>query len=156
MINTDRIDAILNEFLEPFELTVFAGTDFAYYHSSSTIEYAFVVSERMDNLFMKNAKRLGLKHNVDTFLLSLLHEVGHNETIDDLDDAIYNYCLDIKEMLDADCDEDVYTYLNLFDEKEATLWAIDYINNHTEEIEELWNKLQPAILEFYIKNGVEF
>lgn len=153
MLDTREIDNILNEFLEPFDATAFAGTDFSYYYASSRIEYAFVTSERMDKLFMANAITLGLEVEVDTFLLAFMHELGHHETLDNIDDADYNYSADIKETLGT-TDEDCLTYYNLPDELAATRWAINYINNHREEIAELWNRLKVAIANFYATNNI--
>lgn len=150
----EKINHILNDFLEPFECEVEVGPDFAYYYGSSTIMYSFVVSERMDRLFMGFAKSIGLKADIDIFLLSFMHEWGHHMTLEDLSDGEYKYSQDIKETLsssDADCD----IYFNLPDELAATTYAIDYINSHEKELKLWWEtKLQPAIIEFYKLNEV--
>lgn len=152
-MNTREIDNILNQYLSKFEVSVKAGTDFAYWYAEDVIEYAFVVSERMNNLFLNFAKSQGLRYNVDIFLLSLYHELGHHLSYEDLDDVDVNYSLDVKASLtdsDADCD----IYFNLPDEIAATNWAIDYINENPEEIAGLWNQLQPAIARFYKQNNI--
>lgn len=153
-MRADNITKVINKFLEPFELKSAAGTDFAYYYTDNIVEYTLVVSARMDRMFREFAETLGLIHKVDVFLLSLLHEVGHHETYDELDDADITYSADIKATLTTnDCD--VETYFNLPDEYAATEWAVNYINTHTAEVASLWQELQPAILQFYIDNNIE-
>jgi len=155
-MDTTRIDDLLNRFLadNDFECTVFADTDFAYYYASSRISYSFVVSERMDRLFLDFAKRKGLTVDCGIFLLSFFHELGHNETIDDLEDDEMDYCTDVKETL-TDSDADAETYFNLIDETLATEWAIDYINNNIEIVEKLAMDLQKEFDIFYKKYQIK-
>lgn len=152
-LNTSAIDDILNKFLEPFEATAFAGYDFAYFYKKSEIMYSFVTDARMDKLFMLNAKNLGLKCKIDTFLLAFLHELGHHETLDQIEDQEADYSRDVKKTLTS-TDEDCIIYFNLPDERAATEWAINYIHNHAEELARLWQDLQPAILNFYQINNI--
>lgn len=151
---TDEITNILNKFLEPFEATAFAGTDFSYFYIDSSIEYTFVISERMDRLFMEYAKSIGLKTKIDIFLLSFLHELGHHETLDEIDDDDEEYSRLIKENLNSDNDDNCKIYFALPDEKMATEWAINYINNNMDAIKNLWDQLQPAIMKFYAVNNI--
>lgn len=154
MLDTSAIDNILNEFLEPFEATASISTDFEYLYAESHIHYALVISERMDQLFVANAMTLGLDQVCDSFILSFLHELGHHETLDEIEDADAAYSRNIKEHLTSS-DEDCLIYFNLPDELAATQWAVDYINEHQEEVAALWNKLQPAILSFYDKYNIK-
>ena len=41
------------------------------------------------------------------------------------------------------------------DEYEATMWAIAYIRDNIEKVREFWSKVQDAVMEFYVLNGVE-
>lgn len=156
MLNSSKIDFVLNNWLAQnnFECTAELGTDFAYWYDKSVITYALVVSERMDRLFLDFAKRQGLKVDCGIFLLSFFHELGHNETMDLIDDDDYKEAQTIKGTLD-DTDEDCETYFNLADEYVATMWAIDYINKHETEIELLANHLMTEINNFYQENEIE-
>ena len=129
-------------------------TDFSYFYIDSSIEYTFVVSERMNRLFMEYAKSIGLKTKIDIFLLSFLHELGHHETLDEIDDDDEEYSRLIKENLNSDNDDNCKIYFALPNEKMATEWAINYINNNTDAIKNLWDQLQPAIMKFYAVNNI--
>lgn len=154
MLNTEKLDNVINDFVSQFGLSAEIGTDFAYYYNEDKITYALVVSDRMGKMFKEFAFSIGLKYNVDVFLLSLLHEVAHHTTIKDLDDVEYGKGLHLKETL-TDSDEDVLKYFQIYDEIEATNWAIDYINNNAETLSVWWNEtLRPAIMEFYMENNI--
>lgn len=142
-----EITNILDNYLEEneFECSTEIGLDFAYYYAESKIVYSLVTTEKTDRLFMEFAKANGLKVDCGIFLFSFFHELGHNETIDFLDDKVEKKCRKIKETLREDNEEDCKKYFSLADEKEATMWAVDYINNNIEKIEKLAKNLQKAI-----------
>ena len=149
MLDTSAMDRVLNNWLADngFECEVKCDTDFAYYYADSLITYALVVSERMDNLFLDFANRHGLKVDCGIFLLSFFHELGHNETMDELeDDEFYN---GDKNKLEPE------EYFNLTEEIVATEWAIDYINNHADEVERLAKDFQEEMKKFLEKNEIE-
>ena len=105
-LNTKSIDNILNKFLKSYGLTVFAGTDWAYYYTSDKIEYAFVSMSVMDNYYQRFIKSLGFEGNADLFIISLLHELGHHMTLDDLTDDE----LVLSEMMKENCGSDTYEH----------------------------------------------
>ena len=153
MTGLDNVTTILNEYLEKFDLKTEPDTDFAYYYADNLITYAFVISERMDEMFWRAAHTIDPELKVDTFLLSLFHEIGHNETIDGLTDE-ENYISDtMKKEINSE-NETAETYFYAPDEYAATAWAVNYINDNKEEVMELWKKLQPAILNFYASNDI--
>lgn len=143
----EEITKVLDNYLEEndFEVTTEIGLDFAYYYADSKIVYSLVTTEKTDRLFMNFAKENGLKTDCGIFLLSFFHELGHNETIDYIDTKTEKACAKIKKSLRANNEEDCKKYFNVEDEKIATMWAIDYINNNTEKIEKLAKNLQKAI-----------
>lgn len=154
-----EINNIINEFLEPFELTAELGTDFAYSFLEDKINYALVIGDTSSKLFMENAEARFPDVYADVFLWSLLHEVGHSETFDDLDDGVEELCMEIKrelnEHLDWSNEHRHMIYFNCPDEKAATDWAGEYMMSHKDEITTFWNKLQPAIKKFYELNEVK-
>ena len=94
--------------------------------------------------------------NVDIFMLSVLHEVGHSQTLEDIiDDDLYEQEQRVKETLDGSKKVDNYIYFSLPSEMAATLWAIDFIIENSEELSVLWTELQNHIMQFYKDNGVE-
>ena len=164
----DKVEKVLNNFLQKeFELSIVLGSEFAYNTCTHEIMYTLFGDENSNNLFMKNFNRLAPDIDCDVFLASLMHEVGHHHTIFLLEDDEEDYCNDCKhrievesEHLNADSDaerlEELHMeYFNLPDEYEATMWAIAYIRDNIEKIREFWSKVQDAIMEFYVLNGVE-
>ena len=154
-----EINNIINEFLKPFELIAELGTDFDYCFLEDKIHYTFVVGDTSSKLFIKNAEKRFPNVYADVFLWSLLHEVGHSETLDDLDDGVEELCMEIKKGLNEHTDWSVehrhMVYFNCPDEVAATDWAGEYMMNHKDEITIFWNKLQPVIKKFYELNEVK-
>ena len=125
-----KLDDLLYESFQYFELDFAEGKEFVYDYPTSTVYYTFNTS-KVDKWFMDFAKANGLKVKCSCFILSLLHEIGHNETIDMTDDEID------KSEYDVNSKDDVFEYFMLEDELEATLWAIDFINDNKEFIKNL-------------------
>ena len=151
----ERINKILNKYLEKFDLTAMLDTEFAYYYSKNIVTYSFFVLEKYDTMFKKVCDKIAKNNmNADIFLLSLFHEIGHAETIEDLsDEEIYSSTVVKEKVSEGAIDEKEYFYAP--DEYIATQWGIKYIQEHDKEITELWTELQPAILQFYIDNDIE-
>lgn len=106
----------LNKIANEYECEVIEGNEFAYYYEESIIVVDF---NDKDETFRDFARTLGLDKSVSALTISFLHELGHNETID----FVEEYEGD-KDKLSLD------DYFNLEEEIEATQWAIDYCNEH--------------------------
>lgn len=159
-MDTTEIDNILKQWLNKngfSQYVVESGIDFEFFYLSNTIVYCFVVPTVGDKIFSNYFKELGLKYDADIFLLSFFHELGHGETINDIPDEEYYYSLRVKEYISTIESQPILyeIYQHLPDERAATRWAVEYINNHFKEVNDLWKKLQPAIIEFYKKNNIE-
>ena len=146
----DTITAILNEYLEKFDLTATLDTDFGYYRYDDLITYTVVVTERFDRLFQNFVETNFPLVNAPIFLWSLFHEIGHAETDDDLDDDLYDFCENAKIGINPDNDEEVMAYFSLPDEYTATEWAYYYFLNHKEEVSELWDRIRPEIEKLHL------
>ncbi len=155
----NEINVLINKFLEPFDLTAELGTDFDYCFLENKIHYALVVGDISSKLFIENAEARFPEAHADIFLWSLLHEIGHSETLDDLEDGVEKLCMEIKRGLNEHTGwsiEHRHTiYFNCPDEYAATDWAGEYIITHNNELTIFWNKLQKAINNFYKLNGVK-
>ena len=151
----ERINKILNKYLEKFDLTATLDTEFAYYYSKNIVTYSFFVLEKYDTMFKKVCDKIAKSNmNADIFLLSLFHEIGHAETIEDLsDEEIYSSTVVKEKVSEGAIDEKEYFYAP--DEYIATQWGVKYIQEHDKEIADLWAELQPAILQFYEDNDIE-
>lgn len=172
----DMLSNILNEFLAAggWEVTVEAGTDFSYWHTSSTIEYALCVTDWAGERFLNYVHHLAPDIKCDIFLISFLHELGHHETYEDLSEDDIKFSTKTKETINQllthndaaealgltpkkdEIKEAAYDlYFALPDECAATTWAIDYIRNNAKQVAELWERVQAAIMLIYEINEVE-
>ena len=140
----DKITNILNNFLKQFDCTAKPGTDFACYTDSNTITYALVIADKYEKTFMDFTKRLFPNIRADPFLWSTMHEIGHIETENDFDEE--DEIAYINAIKTVTTDEEYY---NIPQEYAATDWAGTFMETHEEEIKVFWNKLAPAIQNFY-------
>ena len=152
----EYLEQVVQNFLdsEGLEYTAILGPDFEYEFVTDNVYFAVLVPSEMDKWFMEFAKENGLEYDCGSFLLSLLHEVGHGETYDLLTDAEEKKCRKIKSKL-TDSKEDSFTYFALPDEYEATMWAIEYVNEHKDKLEKFVKKFQKVFKEFLKENEVD-
>ena len=144
-----KLNECIQRFVGEWYLDSQIDTDFAYDPVSDTVFWTLVVSEQNDKDFHDFFYSLGCKVEADVFILSILHEIGHSQTLRYLSDEEYNYSQDRKaEKLSN------YEYFNLPDEIEATKWAVNYLNENADKVEAFWNELQPLIMEFYKRNHI--
>jgi hypothetical protein len=168
LIGIDRINKILTDFLQECgydDIRVKEDTDFCYYPVTQVIGYSFLCPQRDNDLFLEFIKDLKPLVTFDIFLWSFLHELGHYETYDDLDEDELAYSFDVKTRLQKlyVVDNQYYNqnvstifkeYFSLPDEYAATTWAVNFANKNIDKLWSLWNKLQPAIMNFYTMNNI--
>ena len=118
---------VLNTIANEFECDVVIGNEFAYYYEESLI---VVDPTDTDEEFLTLARENGLNEEVSSFVISFFHELGHNETID----FVEEYDGD-KNALSAE------EYFSLEEEFEATAWAIDFCNENLELVKEIEKNL---------------
>lgn len=137
--------------------------DWAFYPDENKITYSLIENKLEDvwfNEFVK--KRFGYKVK-NTFMITVLHEIGHKMTLDDIyeSDAVYEFCINEKERIEEsmeaaksekECKKLEFQYFSLPDEIIATKWAVDYMREHEEEVNMIWTELKKAFTEFYAKN----
>ncbi len=71
-------------------------------------------------------------------VLCLLHELGHNQTLNYFDGKEQLLCELAKQFCHSENEHDWYNeYWETPDEFAANVWAINFINNHIEAVEEL-------------------
>ena len=117
----------LNNIANEFECEVVIGNEFAYYYEESKI---VVNLADTDEEFLTLARENGLNEEVSNFVISFFHELGHNETID--------FVEEYEEDKDALTMEE---YFYLEEEYEATMWAIDFCNNNMDIVKEIEKNL---------------
>ena len=96
------------------------------------------------------------KDSIDSFAISLLHELGHIETmktfnkmsiaLDDIKKSI------IQTFIDSDFDKKrviAKTYYSLPTEYTATKWAVDWIRKHPNKYKVMLKRIEKALNNFY-------
>ena len=123
----NELEKTLNNIAHEFECDAVIGNEFAYYYAENLIVVdPFDPNEK----FLALARENGLNEEVSNFVLSFFHELGHNETMDFVEEY--------------EGDKDALTmeeYFYLEEEYEATMWAIDFCNNNMELVKEIEKNL---------------
>lgn len=139
--------------------------DYGYYMTDGTIDYRITEGHVEDEWFNEYVKeRFGYTVK-NTFMFSILHEIGHHFTLENVyeSEVLYNFCISEKERITAKMQTAgkkkskklEWEYFNLPDEIAATAWAVDYARHHKKKLETMWNNVQAALTEFYMKNITE-
>lgn len=123
----NELERTLNAIAHEFECDAVIGNEFAYYYEENLV---VVDPFDKDEAFLNFARKNGLNETVSSFVISFFHELGHNETID----FVEEYDGD-KNALSAE------EYFNLEEEFEATAWAIDFCNENLELVKEIEKNL---------------
>ena len=160
-----KLNKKISKELAPFGIEkAFCSNDYSYIFTSKQVTFKLTEGTCEDKWFTEFVKE---RFNYDVrypFIISLLHEVGHSKTDDQIQDELYNFCFKEKERIDKEM-ESVETieeakklewqYFNLPDEIVATAWAINYAKTYPKKVEKMWRKSQKALLKFYNKNNIE-
>lgn len=119
---------VLNRIANEYDCEVVIDNEFAYYYSESKI---VVNPADTDERFLELARENGLNEEVSNFVISFFHELGHNETMDFIEEEYKGdkNALSMEE------------YFYLEEEYEATMWAIDFCNNNMDIVKEIEKNL---------------
>lgn len=156
----ELFNKVVDKFVSKWDCSARVGTEFAYFYLTNEISWSLLVTEDADKYFQSFLNKNFPDITADTFIWSLLHEVGHHETIDDWTEEEQEFFDSEKERIDElyrqSTNKDLsYLYFNLPDEYAATCWAADYIRENPEEIEALLEELREVAKVFYKLNEVE-
>lgn len=153
----------IDSFLKPFGLTSRMELDFGYYYRDDLVAYSFVITDKADRYFQKTLRDIHHFYtnldSVDLFIMSILHEVGHSQTVDDISSLQWSR-LNLTKFLIEKCyrltrSNRIYErYFYCLDEVLATSWAVEYWNTHPATIFALKHSLAPLIKRFYELNEV--
>lgn len=138
----DLINHTIQKFIQNFneEYDCCMELDFCAYLDTNTIAWSILCPDHSSQTFFENfVLRFPKVAGFDIFTLSILHELGHLETEDEMED-------DTKERAKNLSDEEYY---NLFNEKIATDWAGEWIMNHYEEALSLDNQFKTIFRDMY-------
>lgn len=139
--------------------------EYAYYYESESISYKLscgAVEDEWFNEFLEERFGYKCKGSAESFVLSILHEVGHHKANDEIEGAILDFCNAEKERIDRemqDADEDYsrileWQYFNLPDEIMATQWAVNYAKSHPRKVKKMMERMRASLMEFYMANGL--
>lgn len=155
-----KLNKAITKQLKPFGISRAVGADdYAYYYQSEMVTYRLTLHDCDEAYSDFIYERFGYE-DTDVFIISLLHEVGHHMTDDDITQNVYDFCIKEKERIaeeiqhahGADWTKLQYEYFQLPDEIMATAWAIDYAKKHPKKVRKMWKKCEKALHEFYDKN----
>ena len=158
-----KLNKTISAQLAPFGISKAVLTDeYAYHFDTEKVTYKITDGDIEDIWFAEFIEERFGYHVTNSFIISLLHEIGHHKANDAITDDVYDFCLSEKEriaeeMLTAD---DEYSkklewqYFNLPDEIMATQWAVNYAINHPKKLIKMWDVMQKAFNKFYTKNNI--
>ena len=141
------------------------GSDFYTYYAQKKVVYSIIKADQTDKEFNECAKKnfnYMPKDSIDSFAISLLHELGHIETmktfnkisiaLDGIEKSI------IQTFIDTDFDKKrviAKTYYSLPTEYTATKWAVDWIRKHPNKYKVMLKRIEKALNDFYKINNIE-
>ena len=156
------LDKVFTAMLKGFGISrATMGTSYAYWWQTEEITYQ-VVHGIEDNWFDEFVyQRFHLK--IHPMVLSLLHEVGHHYTLDDVEGSLNDFCESEKERITKDMarvkserakKRIEWEYFNLPDEIIATHWAVAYARKHPFQVKRMTKVCEKAMKKFYKVNNV--
>lgn len=158
-----KLNKAITKLVKPFGISkAKVGNDFAYYFNDEHIEFQITCGDWSDQMFDKFLlSKFGIECPYP-FVISILHEIGHHITFEELTTAEINKSYKAKDRLAKTFPKATgkkkealeFEYFNLPDELAATTWAVDYFSHHREECDEMYKKACKALRKFYKKNGI--
>lgn len=161
-----KLNREFSKVVRPFGIEgVVNGEDFAWYREKNIITYTLVTGTFHDEWFVEFVKERFDYDVENVFIMTLLHEIGHYKTDDEIGSALGTWCDNDKERIsDAILNDPFITeeeekalnwqYFYLPDEFSATAWAVKFAKENPEYIEEMWEKMEKALHNFYEKNDL--
>ena len=136
------------------ELTCEFSNDFAIFLEEDKIKYSLIEANLTSETFQKFLIKHGaiIKDNIDEFIYSFLHEIGHYYTYDNINIVKKLFCIFIKKCIEKlliifPDNKTIYSlYYYLPDEMKASLWAI---NTNTETFNRMKKSIKEALFNFY-------
>ena len=136
---TDTLNSIVKTFDENY--SIIFSDKFAVDLDNEVITYALLVDSRNDNFYKNFISRFPCVKNFNILFLSILHEIGHLETQDEMEDDT--------EIRNTELDEE--TYFNLFNEKIATDYAGFWVQDNFEIAKKYNDEIENVLFEMYEK-----
>lgn len=157
-----KLNKAITAELSPFGISkASCGTEYSFCYADDSITYK-ITEGAIDDIWFSEFVKERFNLEAESFILSILHEVGHYKTNDEIQGEIFNFCTREKNRISAeikDADEKLskkleWEYFNLPDEIMATQWAVNYIQTHKKKVQNMREKIRKALIKFYNKNNV--
>lgn len=140
-----KINNVINTFIKTSineEYQAFMGSNFCAHLDDNKIEWTLLYADEDGKAFYDNfVSRFPIANKLGLFTVSVLHEIGHFETEDEIEDDT-----DLRN-LELTNEE----YFNLFNERIATEWAGNWIMENTNLATAFDREVYNAIFEMYDK-----
>lgn len=102
-----------------------------------------------DSSFMKFLRGIGLTADFDAVTLSILHELGHAQTLDLFTTREWKWCAAQKAILagisDGPDEDYLFGYWNIEDELAANNWLVLYTKSFPKKVQELENIIETTV-----------
>ena len=132
---SNKFEKAVNDIVQSFDpdYHTMLATDFMADVEELTVYFSVVIIEREDKIFMEDIyNRDNNLPVLSNLLWSLLHEVGHLETCDEMiDDEIER--INISLLSETQPDLASKKYHKLYNERIATDWAVDFVRNNIDQ-----------------------
>lgn len=158
-----KLNKVVSAQIANFGVKAKLSDTYTYIFSKNLVTYRLQENTIEDKLFNQFIfDRFGYEVK-NTFMISLLHEVGHHLANDEIEGMIFNFCMDEKDriekaMKNATTENEIkeleYQYFALPDEIMATQWAVNFARNNKLECDVMWENIKTALFKFYKKNGL--
>lgn len=137
----NKINSTLNSIVKSFDenYSIILSDKYAVDLDNEIITYALLVDSRNDKFYENFVSRFPCVKNFNVLFLSILHEIGHLETQDEMEDDT--------EIRNTELDEE--TYFNLFNEKIATDYAGFWVQDNLEIAKKYNDEIENILFEIY-------
>ena len=158
-LDIDTLVSMVDTFLEPFGLDSDFDTDFFYDPEDETVFFSLIISERADRLFRKYVHDTFSFNIPNIFMFSLLHEVGHSQTLWTFPKKILRDTEEQKRKISkalekTNSDEFFLKYFDLEVERLATEWAVNYYKTNTKQCEDFYSIFSKELHRQYAEIGL--
>lgn len=141
--------------LIPITIPIKCGERFIYWNDGINEVVNFTIEDfdpEIDEIFRQYiTETYGVDMEKYDFIFSLLHEIGHYMTIEQVDIISENYLRELIHQTETDLTKIQYAYFNLESEKLANDWAYWYFTSCFDECKRFTKKVLPLI-KFYYKD----
>ena len=160
-----KTNRAISRLVQPFGISkALMGSEYAYHFSDEHIDYAITCDDWTDIAYDAFLKEEFGFENPYPFVISILHEIGHHMTSEDIyDEYDYDEIQEKKTKIENSLKlpnkmtEKVkleFDYFRLPDEYAATAWAVDYFKTHRAKCDKMYKRTVYVLGKFYKKNGV--